>query len=133
MSAVDDSPDIVRTYLRQLGEWPLLSRESEVDLARRIEQAEHDLLSALVRIPALDREIASARQQARLLAEQQLLRDEEPTAPRPAAPADDRPRGRPPMSRKVPTASHARRWRACRRWRPPTAWWAAGVPVAGRR
>jgi RNA polymerase primary sigma factor len=94
MSAVDDSPDIVRTYLRQLGEWPLLSRESEVDLARRIEQAEHDLLSALVRIPALDREIASARQQARLLAEQQLLRDEGtdkgPEAGSP--PADDRPR-----------------------------------------
>jgi RNA polymerase sigma factor (sigma-70 family) len=95
MSAVDDSPDIVRTYLRQLGEWPLLSRESEVDLARRIEQAEHDLLSALVRIPALDREIASARQQARLLAEQQLLRDEGPDKGPEAAspPADDRPRG----------------------------------------
>ena len=72
LSATDDSPDIVRTYLRQLGEWPLLSRESEVNLARRIEEAEHDLLNALLRIPALDREIASARQQARTLAAQRL-------------------------------------------------------------
>ncbi len=75
LSATDDSPDIVRTYLRQLGDWPLLSRESEVDLARRIEDAEHDLLNTLVRIPAFDREIATARQRARTQAANRAQND----------------------------------------------------------
>ena len=93
----DDSPDIVRTYLRQLGDWPLLSRESEVNLARRIETAEHDLLGALLRIPALEREIASARLEARAQAAASEANAAEATpaspapvegASRPAAPDD---------------------------------------------
>jgi RNA polymerase primary sigma factor len=76
-AATDDSPDIVRTYLRQLGDWPLLSRESEVQLARRIEEAENDLLGALIRIPALEQEIARTRDEARtMVANSEAAREE---------------------------------------------------------
>ena len=120
LSATDDSPDIVRTYLRQLGEWPLLSRESEVNLARRIEEAEHDLLNALLRIPALDREIASARPQARALAAQRLqgeAQDAEAAGPPRACGAD----GRGDTRRQGETRGH------------PAAGAGDRVPLVGRR
>jgi RNA polymerase primary sigma factor len=62
-----ENPDIVRTYLRQLGEWPLLGREAEVALAQRIEAADTELLEALTVIPALEQELAAARDELKPL------------------------------------------------------------------
>jgi len=64
-SSEADSPDIVRTYLRQLGVVPLLGRESEVAIARRIEAAELELVQALARIPTLETEVTRERDQVR--------------------------------------------------------------------
>lgn len=59
-----DSPDALRMYLRRIGHSPLLGREAEVALAKRIEKAEHLMLGALVRVPALRIELARARAKA---------------------------------------------------------------------
>jgi RNA polymerase primary sigma factor len=41
----------MEAYLGKMGDCPLLTREGEVEIARRIEQAERDLLAALLRSP----------------------------------------------------------------------------------
>jgi RNA polymerase primary sigma factor len=54
----DDSPsDAVTTYFEQLARVPLLTREGEVDLARRIEEGERQALRAIVASPAGVREL----------------------------------------------------------------------------
>jgi RNA polymerase primary sigma factor len=52
------SPDLVGTYLRQMGEAELLTREDEIALAKRIEAAQQTLLIALCRVPMLIERIA---------------------------------------------------------------------------
>jgi len=49
--------DPVRVYLREMGASPLLTREGEVDLARRIERGQLSTLKALSRSPIVIREI----------------------------------------------------------------------------
>src|SRR2546428_5920297 len=47
--------DIVRTYLRNVGRWPLLKPEQEAEIGRRLDAARASLLAALAAIPcALD-------------------------------------------------------------------------------
>jgi RNA polymerase primary sigma factor len=54
-----DSPaDAVTTYFEQLARVPLLTREGEVDLARRIEDGERRVLRAIVGSPVGARELA---------------------------------------------------------------------------
>src|ERR1700748_2660777 len=45
--ALDKSNDSVRVYLREMGMVPLLTREGEIELAKRIERGETDVRKAL--------------------------------------------------------------------------------------
>jgi RNA polymerase primary sigma factor len=56
--ASDASRDLIDTYFRQMGRAELLSREEELELAKRIEAAEHALLAGLCRVPSLVERIA---------------------------------------------------------------------------
>src|SRR5882724_10578438 len=51
------STDPVRIYLRRIGSVALLTREGEVELAKKMEQGEHAILTAILNSPALVREI----------------------------------------------------------------------------
>jgi RNA polymerase primary sigma factor len=53
------SPDLVDTYFRQMGGGELLTREQEIALAKRIEAAQQDVLTALCRIPAMIKQISA--------------------------------------------------------------------------
>src|SRR5271169_3056813 len=49
--------DPVRMYLREMGTVPLLTREGEVEIARRIERGQRTVLKALSRAPLVIQEI----------------------------------------------------------------------------
>jgi RNA polymerase primary sigma factor len=51
------SSDPVRIYLRKIGSVALLTREGEVELAKRMEEGEHAILTAILNSPSLVREI----------------------------------------------------------------------------
>src|ERR1019366_5436126 len=57
--------DSVRAYYRKLGRVPLLTREGEVALARRIEEAQGHVVRALVASPLAVRELATVGDQLR--------------------------------------------------------------------
>ena len=56
--------DPVRMYLREMGRVPLLTREGEVEIARRIEAGERQVVSALFRAEPAVREIRGMLQEA---------------------------------------------------------------------
>src|SRR5581483_8629618 len=49
--------DPVRTYLREMGTVPLLTREGEIDIARRIERGHTTVMKALSRSPVIIQEL----------------------------------------------------------------------------
>jgi RNA polymerase primary sigma factor len=49
--------DPVRMYLREMGTVPLLTREGEVEIARRIERGQNTVLKSLARAPLVVQEI----------------------------------------------------------------------------
>src|SRR5262249_47517635 len=49
--------DPVRMYLREMGTVPLLTREGEVEIARRIERGQNTMLKSLSRVPAVIQEV----------------------------------------------------------------------------
>src|SRR5947209_13362447 len=53
----DKTNDPVRMYLREMGTVPLLTREGEIELAKRIERGQFAVRKALSRSPLLIREI----------------------------------------------------------------------------
>ena len=53
----DKTTDPVRMYLREMGTVPLLTREGEIDLAKRIERGQTAVMKALSRSPLVVREI----------------------------------------------------------------------------
>jgi len=55
--ALDKTNDPARLYLREMGAVPLLSREGEVEIAKRIELGQKVILKALSRSPLVVREI----------------------------------------------------------------------------
>jgi RNA polymerase primary sigma factor len=55
--ALEKSNDPVRIYLREMGMTPLLTREGEVDIAKRIERGQLRTLKALSRSPTVIRQI----------------------------------------------------------------------------
>ncbi|MBI1748720.1 MAG: RNA polymerase sigma factor RpoD [Acidobacteria bacterium] len=57
MSPSDKGSDPVRIYLSNMGSVPLLSREGEVEIARRIEHGQRVVIKALSRSPIIVREI----------------------------------------------------------------------------
>ena len=56
-SALENTNDPVRIYLRQMGIVPLLTREEEVDIAKRIERGQLSALKALSRSPLVIRQV----------------------------------------------------------------------------
>ena len=54
---LDKTNDPVRMYLREMGTVPLLSREGEVEIAKRIEHGQKVILKALSRSPLVVQEI----------------------------------------------------------------------------
>jgi RNA polymerase primary sigma factor len=50
---LDKTNDPVRLYLREMGTVPLLSREGEVEIAKRVEHGQRVILKALSRSPKL--------------------------------------------------------------------------------
>jgi RNA polymerase primary sigma factor len=56
-SALEKNNDPVRMYLREMGTVPLLTREGEVDIAKRIERGQLSALKALSRSPLAIRQI----------------------------------------------------------------------------
>ena len=54
---LEKTNDPVRMYLREMGTVPLLTREGEVEIAKRIETGEHTILSAILNSPVAVREI----------------------------------------------------------------------------
>jgi RNA polymerase primary sigma factor len=55
--ALEETNDPVRIYLREMGAVPLLTREGEVDIAKRIERGQLRALKALSRSPLVIRQI----------------------------------------------------------------------------
>jgi RNA polymerase primary sigma factor len=56
-SSMSKSHDPVRVYLRNMGSIALLTREGEVEIAKRIEDGEHRVLGAILNSPVAVREI----------------------------------------------------------------------------
>ena len=55
--ALDKTNDPVRMYLREMGTVPLLTREGEVEIAKRIERGQNNVLKAMSRCPIVIKEI----------------------------------------------------------------------------
>ncbi len=55
----DKTNDPVRMYLREMGTVPLLTREGEIELAKRIERGQRGVNKSLSRSPLIIREIAA--------------------------------------------------------------------------
>ena len=55
--ALEKTNDPVRMYLREMGTVPLLTREGEVEIAKRIERGQLRVLKALSRSPIIIREV----------------------------------------------------------------------------
>ena len=55
--AVEQTDDPIRIYLREMGLVPLLTREGEVDIAKRIERGQLRVLKALSRSPIVIRQV----------------------------------------------------------------------------
>ncbi len=67
------SDDPVRMYLREMGNVELLSREGEIEIAKRIEQGREMMISSLCESPMIMREIVAWRDE--IEAGSLLLRD----------------------------------------------------------
>ena len=67
------SPDLMATYFRQMGRAEMITREQEVELAKRIEAAQEALVAGLCRVPMLIAQID--RWGAELREERLRLRD----------------------------------------------------------
>jgi RNA polymerase primary sigma factor len=57
LGTFEKTDDLVRIYLRQMGAVPLLTREGEVKIAKRIERGQVQVLKALSRSPVVIRQI----------------------------------------------------------------------------
>jgi RNA polymerase primary sigma factor len=64
-AAYGRSNDPVRMYLRKMGSVALLTREREVEIAKRIEEGENEVLAAILGSPIAVREIISIGEQLR--------------------------------------------------------------------
>src|SRR5437899_8021677 len=60
--ALDKTNDPVRMYLREMGTVPLLTREGEVEIAKRIERGQLNVFKALSRSPIVIQEMFALRE-----------------------------------------------------------------------
>ena len=81
--ALEKTNDPVRIYLREVGTVPLLTREGEVDIAKRIERGQLHTLKALSRSPIVIRQVLTIgedlRHGVRLIKETVVFDEEEIT------------------------------------------------------
>src|SRR5919197_791337 len=54
--------DPVRMYLREMGSIPLLTREGEVEIAKRIEEAQNQIIMAVIKNPLATKEVLHLRE-----------------------------------------------------------------------
>ncbi len=54
---LDKTNDPVRMYLREMGTVPLLTREGEVEIARRIERGKHAVIKSISRTPLITKKV----------------------------------------------------------------------------
>ena len=62
--ALDKTNDPVRMYLREMGTVPLLTREGEVEIARRIERGKLAVIKSISRTPLVAKKVIHARRSA---------------------------------------------------------------------
>ena len=58
-------PDPVSVYLREIGSFPLLTREREIEIAKRIEAGKREILNGLLNCPMAVREVLSLGKELR--------------------------------------------------------------------
>ncbi len=85
-SAIDKTNDPVRMYLREMGTVPLLTREGEVEIAKRFERGNRLILKAVSRTPTMAKAVVRMGEQLtqgdRKIRELVIFRDAEVTAER---------------------------------------------------
>ena len=64
-SAPDKANDTVRMYLRDMGTVPLLTREGEVTIARRLERGKRAVITSISRAPLIARKVIALGDQLR--------------------------------------------------------------------
>ena len=62
-SAIDKTNDPVRMYLREMGTVPLLTREGEVEIAKRIERGKLSVIKAISRTPTIAKAVVRMGEQ----------------------------------------------------------------------
>src|ERR671923_98565 len=81
--ALDKTNDPVRMYLREMGTVPLLTREGEVAIAKRIEQGKLSVIKSISRMPAITKAVIRMADQLkageRTIRELVVFNDEEIT------------------------------------------------------
>ena len=84
--ALEKTNDPVRMYLREMGTVPLLTREGEVEIAKRIERGQNNVLKAMSRSPVVIQEVLrlgdELRQGARSIKGVVVFNDDELTEER---------------------------------------------------
>src|ERR1035437_4227741 len=84
--ALDKTNDPVRMYLREMGTVPLLAREGEVEIARRIERGKLSVIKSISRTPLVAKRVISLGDQLhageRTIRELVIFNDEEITEQR---------------------------------------------------
>ena len=82
-SAIDKTNDPVRMYLREMGTVPLLTREGEVEIAKRIERGKLSIIKAVSRMPMTTRAVVQMGEQLkggeRTIRELVIFQDDEVT------------------------------------------------------
>ena len=82
-ATIEKTSDPVRMYLREMGTVPLLTREGEVEIAKRIERGKHDVIKAISRTPTISKLIVTLgeelRSSERTIRELVVFKDEELT------------------------------------------------------
>ena len=64
-SAIDKTNDPVRMYLREMGTVPLLTREGEVEIAKRIERGKSAVVKSISRTPTVAKTVIRMGEQLR--------------------------------------------------------------------
>ena len=82
-SAIDKTNDPVRMYLREMGTVPLLTREGEVEIAKRIERGKLSIMKAISRTPTIAKAVIRMGEQLkggdRTIRELAIFHDDEVT------------------------------------------------------